>query len=81
MVTWIFLYVALNGPHTKAFSVGFDSKEVCTAYAEGFKGKQINAQGVRVAECVGLRTGEVVDYVKPKKKLPPQIESLRSLYD
>lgn len=58
-MTWVYLFVALlpNAGAT-AYSVGFDNKETCVAYAQGH-----DPQGtVRIRECVGLRTGEIIDF-------------------
>lgn len=58
-MSWLYIFVTLlsNGTAT-AYSVGFDSRETCVAYAEGHQPKG----AVRIRECVGFRTGEIIDF-------------------
>lgn len=65
-ISWIFVFVMLGSSSATAFSVGFESEQVCSAYAKGYMARpETVVERVRVAECVGLHTGQVVNFNPP----------------
>lgn len=65
-ISWIFVFVMMGSSSATAFSVGFESEQVCSAYAKGYISRpETIADRVRVAECVGLHNGQVVNFNPP----------------
>lgn len=67
MITWIFVLVVLHAGSANAGSVGFYSAESCVAYANAVLSRPDNkAAEIRVAECIGLRNGVVLEIKENK---------------
>lgn len=68
-MSWVFVLIAFTTSGATVERVLLDSPAQCMAYGQGYLSRpEMHAARVQVAQCVGLRSGEVVHLRNPATK-------------